>query len=301
MYDVLEELKTATGWDRITPQDTAYVIDFDEGDKRLIRGLAQDTDTFILTNREFMAIPISFRVRSGSNIFQYWTLNKRLHRIGGGPAKIIYLSKTGSLTRYWYNSGMLNRDDGPAIDYMDGMVASQQHPETGEELDVHHVAQSWTRRKLTYFSNGVHASYPRPTEVVMDSYGYQIVRGYDHTFESRTYKTWKLDYRDGAALSVPHMKVSWEPHQNFAPYRATVWMLEEDHEDGEFKTRRIGNLDMEWKEYDKVHDDLEEFTEFVVDEMLDDINLWNGPFFKNAQDEIAAQTEFWSFVNEQSS
>ena len=46
---ILEEIKTATGWNQVVKKDSGYVITFQENDAYQIQGLSKNDTTFFLT------------------------------------------------------------------------------------------------------------------------------------------------------------------------------------------------------------------------------------------------------------
>jgi len=59
---ILEEIKTATGWNQVVKKDSGYVITFQENDAYQIQGLSKNDTTFFLTFESLSAIPLCFHI-----------------------------------------------------------------------------------------------------------------------------------------------------------------------------------------------------------------------------------------------
>ena len=126
---VIDDLTLATGWKDIhytkkkDESEGTFVFSFPVTDFRFIKGLRSSgvEKSIFLDFPSFNDLNLSFLVyqpHDQNDITQYWTRNRRLHRINDQPAFIRHRVaddiKGAYVMREWYWWGMLHRELGPA-------------------------------------------------------------------------------------------------------------------------------------------------------------------------------------------
>lgn len=291
MDKFVDKIKTATGWERVSKVKDSYVLSFGMGDIPMIKGLIidQDSDTFYLEFEEFESIPISFLVDIGDSYNQYWTVNKRLHRIGGLPAFISYDETESSIVRRWYWNGLLHRTDGPAREAIFGYKR--------EELDFlpSHYKESWETMKLEWWEEGLQCYYESPCKA-------NIYGGWRYRKTSNN----ALDNfeKDSPAFGANRINFEWMPGYKLTknldalvPYRAEIHDLVEYYKDGKYQKREAERTIFDWARNGKILDDQEDekrltFNDMISGSLFSSFNLWKRPFYKDAESEFLTLTEF---------
>jgi len=115
--DMLDQIRTATGWSKVTETASGYLIRMSQQDvaNHRVKGLVGADKHFYLEFESLRDIPIGFHITVGESIYQQWTLNQNLHRSHGLPAKMRTNSRTGTSVQEWYWNGLRHREDHPAI------------------------------------------------------------------------------------------------------------------------------------------------------------------------------------------
>lgn len=285
----LENLKTYTGWNRIFKAASSYVISFDENDAHQIKGLEHDDSTFFLDGDEFKNTPVSFHIIRHKRHFQYWTMNKRLHRSDDLPAYVMYDSIGKRLHRRWFWNGMQHRLNGPA----DEMV-------TGYEIDDSsmstHVRESWDKMQYQWFIEGEQgdAIDSIPVEaVLLDGWRY------------RNKITGRVDSinDDSPAFFTGNVTIFWYKTYNdendktasLRPAFLEAHDLGESYSQGTFKKRYCNYLLITWLKNNKVLPatiEIEKFNRVIKNDLLTDLNLWDGGFFADDETSFLVISEY---------
>ncbi len=291
---ILESLIQVTGWEDITPRPTAYVIRFGMKDRQMIKGLHKNADTFYLAYTEFNDVPICFLVEGETGpVWQYWTLNQRLHR-EDGPAYVAYNPETKHMERHFHFNGLLHNHHGPAVEIYDDY-----------DIDVDslpdHTVETWETAEFRWMCYG-------QNQKLYGRWGY--------TTEGQCYRSKKnrrFEAPEGfePTFSAAKLSIEWtdwvynplRDKDGIVPHKLVFFEFEEVWQDGELKSRNCNNLEGSWLYQGKMyswHDDEKKrsapwvttFTERVRKNLLEDLSIWEGPIFADAGIEFLFLTEF---------
>lgn len=294
---ILENLKTYTGWNRIFKADSSYVVSFNEGDAHTIKGLEHDEHAFFLDGEEFKNIPISFHIIRKKRHFQYWTMNKKLHRSDDLPSYVMYDPIGKKLHRRWFWNGLLHRTNGPADEISIGYEIDDESLNT-------HIRESWDKMEYQWFVEGIHGGDVMdviPTEAtLLDGWRY------------RNKITGKLDSidDDSPAVFIRNATIQWSGHSftsgagdtSLRPLFLEAHDLGEEFKQGKFRKRYCNYLTIEWIkdkqaiDLNNSKDSIEKFNRVIKNDLFNDVNLWNGGFFSDDETSFLIVSEFGRIV-----
>lgn len=258
-----------------------YVIRFNGTDWRRIKGIARDEQTLYLRHEEFEEVPISFlTLYSAGIMYQYWTLRKRLHRTDG-PAYVHYHPVHKILQHGYYRYGFTHREDGPAREnYRD------------YEVDVdsfsNHVFESWSGSEFEWYIDGqLTPGYPASAQIK----------------EGRRYKTKRTDIMDSPEGFTPtffadqlhisyHHPYSHTSKGGLLPDMLTFIEFSEDYKKGELQERYCSEVNSFWIKHGEADNTPNKFDEAFQRRLIKYINIWHGPFYKDAESEFIFLTEY---------
>lgn len=300
-YDpLLEEIKTSTGWNQVVKKDSGYVITFHEGDASKIRGLAKNDTTFYLTFEKLTTVPICFHIIRHDRHFQYWTLNDQLHRSGDKPAYIMYDERGKRYHRRWYWHGLMHRIGGPAEEAATGYSLDDSSYESHTREEFKHLEMEW-------WTEGVR-------NTGMD--GIPIWANVEEGWRYRNKATGLIDSpNDGAAFYADGAKVEWDnpggrmvewqDRRNEAgelrPTRMIMTNVSEIYHQGKLEKRNCQFFEMQWsqagRELDGRSPKMVQFNEAVKDNLLTELNIWNGSLLGDAETELILVSEFDRIYN----
>lgn len=298
---VLEEIKTATGWNHVVKKDSGYVITFQESDACQIKGLSKNDTTFYLTFESLSAIPICFHIIRHGRHFQYWTLNDQLHRSNDKPAYIMYDQEGKRYHRRWYWHGLMHRIGGPAEESVQGYNADDATYSSHLKEEFKHMEMEWWTEGIR--NNGAN--------------GIPIWASAEDGWRCKNKATGKLDWPDEEwpAFYASTVKIEWSnpgarmieyaDKSKYAdmlrPTRLVSTCMSETYSQGELLNRTCEFFEMQWaRGVEELHsrtDQLVKFNDAVKTELLTGLNLWNGSLTSDAETDLILTSEFNRIYN----
>lgn len=260
-------------------------------DRGTIKGLAKDSDTFMLTQTEFDDVPLCFLVMGETSVWQYWTLNKRLHRING-PAYVSYNETSKFMERGFYFNG-LSHSNGPANEKYFGY-------EIDSETLTDHVVETWNGAEFKWMLYGENKKFFGRWGLAKGGQCYR--RRSDRKFDAPD------DF--SPTFWADELIIEWtgwiyDPNRDkdgVAPQRLVFTDFSEIYENGKLKKRSCSNLEGSWFYAGKLyswHNDrhkmapwVERFNDRVKKNLLKEIGIWEGPAYKDGEDEFYFLSEF---------
>lgn len=292
---ILDALKRATGYDRIYAQPSGYVIRVDFNCRSKVKGMQPSQNGFYLAHDEFDRIPISFLLETPSGTtWQYWTLNKRVHR-ENGPAYIQYNEKEKTLLRRYYYYGLGHREDGP-----------WQEMYHGYTIDVDtfpgHYMETWGHAMVEWMVHGnITNKFTRWAELgAGQCYRHKRSRQLDSP----------EDFSPTFQVVGTNIKfIDWEnyPEKDKVGVRPSVLGFKELHEDyskgvltSRWSDEMVGSWYYDGKLYTPAFEGEEswisKFTNSVEKNLLKSFDIWGGEIYQDDEAEFLVLTEFNSFI-----
>jgi hypothetical protein len=288
--EIVNELKIATGWQKISYVNGSYVIGFTLGDMQTIKGLDQGQGCFVLNFPAFENLPLSFHVTSlkqkgNVTTYQYWTINGRMHRADGKPSYVSYDEENDRIIRRWHWNGLLHRVDGPAKEMIKGFRFT-------DDLDGYnnHIKEDWNLMTLEWWKEGFQCKFPDPQEATIEA-GWRL----------RNKKTGKIDSprADLSAWGSDYVTMRWdtstkdEATDMFVPLAVEIDDLIEWYQDGVLKDRTCARSDFQWVRNGRViNDTLTKFDEAIRTSLIADLGIWQGPFYPSSEVEFLMLSEY---------
>ena len=293
---IIDALKRATGWDDISALPTSYVIRFSIYDRQVIKGLRRDKDTFYLELDDFDDVPLSFLVEDPNTgaTLQYWTLQRRLHRTNG-PAFVAWKPAEGIMERCFYYFGLEHNPNGPSKETYEGYTIDT-------DTFANHVYESWDRAGFSWKMQGQ----------FQHNYGRWGVSQNGSCYRYRGDRSFDAPDDFGPTLRMDKLLLEWsdflyDPNvkkEGVVPQKLEFINLEEDYKRGEFVRRTCDDLRGSWLHNGKLFSWMDEgdrsagnywvqkFTQKVHKNLLEYLNLWSGPVYRDAEAEFLFLTEF---------
>lgn len=287
---IVDELKIATGWQRISYVSDAYVIGFNLTDMQTIKGLIQGQDCFSLNFSAFDNLPLSFYVTARDNhglmsTYQYWTVNGRMHRIDDRPSYVSYDESKNRIIRRWHWNGLLHRVNGPAKEMIKGFRVT-------DNLDGYagYSKEDWELMALEWWKEGFQCKFPNPQEATVET-GWRL----------RNKKTKKIDSPrdDLSSWGADLVNIRWDaPHKDvvqdmFIPTTLEMDDLIEWYKDGVLKDRTCSRADFQWTRNGRaMTDSFTKFNEAIKVSIISELGLWQGPFYPTSEVEFLLLAEY---------
>ncbi len=298
---ILEEIKTATGWNGVVKKDSGYVITFQESDAHQIKGLSKNDSTFYLTFESLSAIPICFHIIRHNRHFQYWTLSDQLHRANDKPAYIMYDPEGSRYHRRWYWHGLMHRIGGPAEESVRGYSID-------ETLYGSHTKEEFKHMEMEWWTEGIRNN---------GTDGIPIWASMEDGWRCKNKETGLLDCpdTDWPALYATAIKMEWSnagyritelgnkssSSGELSPSRLVATKLSEVYSQGNLQDRTCDFFEMQWnlgdEEIDTKYNNIIRFNESVKTELLTGLNLWGGSLLSDAETELILMSEFNRIYN----
>ncbi len=288
--EVVNALKTATGWQRISYVDGSYVIGFKHMDMQTIKGLDQGQGCFKLNFTAFENLPLSFHITSSKqqgnvSTYQYWTVNGRMHRIDGKPSYISFDEKNDRIIRRWHWNGLLHRVNGPAKEMIKGFRIT-------DDIDGYdgYLKEDWNLMTLEWWKEGFQCKFPDPQEATIET-GWRF----------RNKKTKKIESprADLSAWGADLVTMRWDSSSKsekpdmFIPYTLEIDDLIEWYQDGVMKDRTCSRADFQWLRNGRVENNtLTKFNEAIRTSLIADLGIWQGPFYPSSEVEFLLLAEY---------
>lgn len=262
----------------------AYLIRIPGTEWKQVNRLKLDyqTECFYIDDTEFDEIPICVELRAKDTINQYWSLKRRLHRVEG-PSRIRLNTNDGSAVRIWHRFGLRHREKGPAHEELtsykvrtdknwivEWMTATYNWYDDGRHVNPSGGPIMWSieNGRTIRWDNRLHD---------MD-YGLQSGKPIDRALKSRkTMVTWIDDKKDIKDVGVHPVWMSIED-------------LEEGYRYGLCRWRDASKIKARWAVNGKPME-VPEFDEIFREDLLQSINLFDGPFWVNEGDRMIAAQE----------
>jgi len=297
---VPEEIKTATGWKSVYKQKSGYVIIFRDVDAGKIQGLSKNEDTFFLTFESLNSTPICFHVIRNNSHFQYWTLNKQLHRSNDNPAYIMLDQDNKRHHQRWFWHGLMHRLDRPAEEAVMGYNTIDS--ETGS-----HIREEFQKIEMEWWVEGIRSNG-------ID--GMPIWASLEDGWRYKNKTTGKLDWSDDwPALYAKKARVEWtNPRARIVEYwdrksceelRPTSLLttaLSEYYNQGNIIDRSCSHLEIQWshggRDLENYSENMIKFNDVIKTDLFKDIKLLDGKVFDNAETEIIVLSEYNRIFNE---
>jgi hypothetical protein len=298
---ILEEIKTATGWNQVAKEDSGYVITFHEREAHQIKGLSKNDTTFYLAFESLSAIPICFYIIRHGRHFQYWTLNDQLHRSDDKPAYIMYDQEGNRYHRRWYWHGLMHRTGGPAEESVQGY--NPDHTTYNS-----HIKEEFKRMEMEWWSEGIRSN---------GGEGIPIWASADDGWRCKNKVTGLLDWpdEDWPAFFANCVKIEWENpgarmidyfdkssySGELRPTRLVATNVSEKYLQGELTDRACEFFEMQWALGDKeiYHntDKMVKFNDAIKTELLTGLNFWKGSLLSDAETDLILTSEFNRIYN----
>ncbi len=298
---ILEEIKTATGWNQVVKKDSGYVITFQENDAYQIQGLSKNDTTFFLTFESLSAIPLCFHIIRHGRHFQYWTLNDQLHRSDDNPAYIMYDPDGCRYHRRWYWHGLMHRVGGPAEESVQGYKAD-------DTTHGSHIKEEFKLMEMEWWTEGIRNN---------GSNGIPIWASAEDGWRCKNKATGRLDWPDEnwPAFYATGIKIEWENPgarmidyvdkslygDELRPTRLVATNMAETYDQGELTNRTCEYFTMQWargeKEVYHNTDKMVQFNDAVKTELLTGLNLWKGSLTSDAETDLILTSEFNRIYN----
>lgn len=287
---VVNELKVATGWQKISYVNGSYVIGFDLMHMQTIKGLIQGQDCFALSFSAFDNLPLSFYITAKEHhgkisTHQYWTVNGRRHRADDRPAYVSYDEDNDRIIRRWYWNGLLHRVNGPAKEMIKGFRIT-------ENLDEYsgYSKEDWNLMTLEWWKEGFQCKFPDPQEATIET-GWRF----------RNKKTKKIDSPrdDLSSWGADLVNMRWDtPAKDymsdmFIPLTLEMDDLIEWYKNGVLKDRTCSRADFQWTRHGRaITNPFTKFNEAVKVNLISELGLWQGPFYPTSEVEFLLLAEY---------
>lgn len=278
----LEELKSALNWHGVYQGRDCLVIRFDEHQSGLIQGLARNEQTFYLRYPEYQHHPVAFQIIRGSQIFQYWTLGDRLHRLGGAAKISIDLASRVSHSR-WYQNGLQHNTNGPAEIIIRNQRLTQEHPVTGEDVGQDYVIELWDEFEAYWFTMGIEAAYPIPHSMLCRN-GY---RSFVTTGQNPIIDDFGIQPAFGCEILVGN----WSKAEDaltvdaFRIRSMSVLDYRRHHNMGVTGRQSCGGItDLHWINNGVITKTTADGCSVIQKDLFAEWNIWEGPLFPNTQE-----------------
>lgn len=293
---IIEELKSATGWNGIAETNSGYVITFNESDAHLIRGLSKNNSTFYLEFDSFSDIPLCFHIIRHGRHFQYWTIHNQLHRSDDKPAYIMYDPGGNRYHQRWYWHGLLHRLGGPAEEFTQGYKVDKTSYDSHIKEEFKSMEMEWWREGV--ISNGLN--------------GIPIWAKIEDGWRCKNKTTGLLDWPDDEwpAFYAKKVKIEWsntggrlinyngrtDSTDELRPMSLLAFNFSETYSQGKLNIRSCEFFEMEWaqgvKEINTNSDNIILFNNTIRDDLLTELNLWNGRLLGDSETELILLSEF---------
>lgn len=282
----LNELRLALNWNGVYQGKDCLVIHFDESQARSINGLRSNDNCYYLAFPEYREHLVSFLVTRGEECFQYWVLGDRLHR-SNGPAKIAINGTTSTSEVTWYQNGLRHNLAGPASTIIRGQKISNIDPNSGEPFASDYLIEQWDEMECYWFINGESALYPWPFAIAAKN-GWRIYRdtGIEPIMD---------DYRDLPAFFAENLVANWNREDDArVPDQFRLRFLVADEYQRSFDAGVAGRqaagaiTQLHWIVGGEPLQTSSKKCETIRTDMFPEWNIWEGPLFPNAQEEIFA-------------
>lgn len=241
----------------------------------------------------FNDLNLSFMVYQPSNhndMTQYWTRNRRMHRVNDQPAYVRHGTSIGGeayVMREWYWWGLLHRELGPAREtYNDyRCVYSDDMP--------YHYSVGWSKLELEWMYSGIAQNYPSPNSATLG----------DGSYTKKRSTNLCDDCAGTPGFQAEEVIMEWCPpykadhmQDGLLPYSLEAQNLTESYNNGKLTNRSMDDLKMDWCHRGSIlhsTDNLKSFNEALVKkDFFTNLSLWQAPFYPRAGAEFMALTEF---------
>lgn len=286
-YAVLRALRKYTGYDNISIVGDTYVIVMDSNARHKVKGLAQKGKCFGLATNDFDDIPLAFFVTMHdqndlTSAHEYWTKAGRFYREDDQPSYVM-MNHDGRFTREWRRGDDFHRETGP---HSHTGKFNEEFAKTGpigyqglQRFHYEHCAERWYKAgdRLPYrdYRSGPH-------KIIMSKA--IIYRDDDGVIQSPDEET--------PAISCNKLWIDWNRPTGgeLFPKSITICDFKEHRVDGEVTERTGSDVVLEWgKSFEKYNGHNADI--WFRDNMLDRVNLFDGPFYQDPTDEYIVLNE----------
>lgn len=277
-----EDLRVVTGWSKISIIGGTMVFDLREDEIEQVKHLRRTEHGLVLDYPDFQGIPISFFVTSmdGNSVTQYYTLNGTMHRGLDLPSRVTFDLEKDTVESSWFYKDTRHREAGPAVENGKGFNLVDH--------GIVYWEESWAALNLEWFLDGMSMGRQRPKRAELT----QVKR-------TRRKDTRLLeDPEEGtSALTAKTASFYWCTHEEYgpqsglSPIKVEFEDLEESYEKGVLKSRSCSSILVVWSLRGEVLSS-PDVSEFIRTQMINQIEVWNGPFYPNREAELIILNEF---------
>jgi len=280
----LSELRSVTNWNTIHMVGGIPVVVFDEADASKIHGLRMSKNGMYLNYDELEKEQISYLVKRGDEVFQYWMIGDKCHR-NGKPAYVYANKKSKVCKQRYYYSDMLHNLNGPSEINFTNYDIIDINPFTSEKLPTGVHAEVWDTMHCYWYVNGEETTYPlsesakatngcRFIETSMHNSEYTDIDEYPSWFFDKVTVNWNGDEASNSTFRIRYLRVSGyarsfadgHPDKHWCKdIESLTWVSNGELVTSGPKTRESVRMDM--------------FSEW---------NIWDGPLFKNEMEAMFA-------------